>query len=840
MLRPATALCMEYATVGGRRGRHVPTGRGTDGTAGTFKAAAVPPPPAARNLVAKNLVIVESPTKAKTIGKYLGADYTVLASVGHVRDLPRSDFAIDVDKAKVALRYEVPKGSTKVVNQIRKAAKEAEHVFLATDLDREGEAIAWHVAEVAGIPTDVDNRIVFSEVTKDAIQAALAVPRRIDAHLVDAQQARRAVDRIVGYRLSPTLWRNVSSGISAGRVQSVALRLITDREDEVRRFVPEEYWDVAGAFDREGARFDTALHTVDGLRVITPKTMAEREEKGTQDRYRVLRDEATVEQLKARAGQVRSWSVDDVTRKEKLAHPRPPFTTSTLQVDAGNKFGWSASRIMKVAQQLYEGISIGSEGQVGLITYMRTDSLNLSQQALAEMTKLVARDYGSRYAVTKPRTYKSKAKGAQEAHEAIRPTSAERTPAKMRRFLDADQQKLYDLIWSRTVATQMAPAVLDTLRADIVAEAEELVFRVSGQVQKFDGYRRVYVEGSAGDEALPDLEDGQRLGLVEVVGTQHFTQPPPRYNQGSLIQLLEGEGIGRPSTYASIISVLLNREYVVLEGRAFRPTPLGEVVVAYLKQHFPEVVDVLFTARMEDELDEIASGNHGWGPVVSDFLTEVDDWIAERKPERPRIPIDDQQCPDCGAPMEKVFSGKSRQWFASCSRFPDCKGSLPLDSYGNVTTIEQLQPDPDVRCPECGKAMIRRDGRYGPFYGCQDYPSCKGITNVEQRVGIDCPKCGEGALTQRMSRYGKPFFGCNRYPDCDFAMWTVPLAQHCPSCDGPLKPPRKNAKNPTATCASCGEKVPVEADPPRVEPFEFVPGRDDAVEAAEVGAAAGT
>jgi DNA topoisomerase I len=797
--------------------------------------------------MAKNLVIVESPTKAKTIEKYLGKDYKVLASVGHVRDLPRSDFAIETE-GEVHLRYEVPKGSTKVVNQIKKEAKAAEHVFLATDLDREGEAIAWHVAEVAGIATDVDNRVVFTEITKDAILRAFESPRRIDGDLVDAQQARRAVDRIVGYRLSPTLWRNVSSGISAGRVQSVALRIIVDREDEVRAFVPQEYWSLHGRFAREGTPFEATLHNVDGRRVIEPKKFAEHAEKGNADKYLVVRDAESAELLQARSREAATWTVADVTRRETKRNPAPPFTTSTLQQEAERKLGFNASRTMRLAQQLYEGIDVGDgEGPVGLITYMRTDSINLGDTALTELAELVRTDYGERYALDKPRRYKGKAKGAQEAHEAIRPTSARRTPRRIGGRLDSDQRALYELIWKRTVATQMAPAVFDSVRADLTAagpgDDQELRYRVTGQVMKFDGFISVYMESRDDDEddsdsptkELPDLVDGQTLSLDDVRAEQHFTSPPPRFTGASLVKELEAEGIGRPSTYASIIQTLISREYVRLDSRRFFPTPLGEVVTAYLKQHFSEVVDISFTARMESELDEIAEGTAAWGSTVRDFLTEVDEWISERKPERPRIPIEGTECPDCGQAMEKVFSGKSRQWFASCHRWPDCKGTLPLDEYGNVTTVEELQPDDSVPCPECGKGTIRRQGRYGPFYGCQDYPHCKGIVNVERRIGFNCPKCaaGEsdavkagaepGQLTERMSRYGKPFYGCNRYPDCDFAMWTPPLAQPCPTCAGPLKPPRKNAKNPVGICAWCEERVEVDADAPRVTAEEFVP-----------------
>jgi DNA topoisomerase I len=787
--------------------------------------------------MAKNLVIVESPTKAKTIEKYLGRDYKVLASIGHVRDLPRSAFAVEVNDGSVALCYEVPKGSTKVVSQIKKAAKDAERVFLATDLDREGEAIAWHIAEVAGIDTGQENRVVFDEITRDAIVAAFRQPRRIDSHLVDAQQARRAVDRIVGYRLSPTLWRNVASGISAGRVQSAALRMICDREDEIRAFVAQEYWTIDGDFDRDGTRFATALHAVDGQRVATPKQLDERADKS---RYLLIADEDMAVALVARARAMSAWTVADTTRSQTRRNPKPPFTTSTLQQDASSRLGFSPARTMRVAQQLYEGIELGPEGAVGLITYMRTDSVNLSQTALREINQLVRSEYGQQYALDEPRRYKGRVKGAQEAHEAIRPSSVQRRPEQVARYLDADQRALYELIWKRTVATQMAQAIFDTVRADLVSDDGALRFRASGQVLRFDGFLRAYAEardedtggnGEAGEvtASLPDLEDGQVLRLVDVRPEQHFTDPPPRYTERSLIKELEEEGIGRPSTYASIIQVLLNREYVRLESRRFWPTPLGEVVTAYLKEHFGEIVDIQFTARMEDELDHIATGSQAWGPVVSNFLTEVDDWITERKPERPRIPIEGAECPDCGAGLEKVFSGKSRQWFASCVRFPDCKGTLPLDAAGNVTTIEELQPDESVRCPECGKPTIRREGRFGPFYGCQDYPTCKGIVNVEKRIGFGCPKCGEGQLVERTSRYGKPFYGCNRYPECDFALWTQPLAKGCPNCGGPLKPPRRNAKNPVGVCAHCEAKVPVEADPPRVIVTEWVPRTEDAM-----------
>ena len=797
--------------------------------------------------MATNLVIVESPTKASTIEKYLGDDYKVIASKGHIRDLPRSDFAVEVEGDQdVSLRYEISEGSKAAVETIRREARKADRVFLATDLDREGEAIAWHIAEVADIDPERDNRVVFTEITREAIVAAFEQPRPIDEGLVEAQQARRAVDRIVGYRLSPTLWRNVASGISAGRVQSAALRMITDREHEIRAFTPEEFWSLHGTFadpEAQATPVRAGLHTVDGRRVTDPKDHAERVEKATAQRYLVIRDGEHAEALQARTRAVEAWTVSDVQRRETKQNPAPPFTTSTLQQEAERKLGFSASRTMRVAQQLYEGMDVDGSGPVGLITYMRTDSVNLAASALEELGAYVREAYGPAYALDAPRRYGRSSKGAQEAHEAVRPTGVRRTPKAIAARLDRDQRRLYELIWKRTVATQMAPAVHDSVRADLVgSDGEgELRYRATGRVRKFDGFISVYLESTDEDEdrsarqggagtaeaesdALPELVEGATLTLSEVTAEQHHTQPPPRYTGASLVKALEAEGIGRPSTYASIIQTLLDRGYVELDQRKFTPTPLGEVVTAYLKQHFSEVVDLQFTARMEDELDEIARGEKRWGPVVTDFLEEVDRWIGERKPERPRIPMDDGvACPKCEAPMDKVFSGKSRRWFASCRRWPDCDGTLPLDRDGNPTEPDEPEIDPSVPCPECGKGTIRREGRFGPFYGCQDYPQCKGIVNVELRTDFTCPRCEEGVLVQKRTRRGKPFFGCNRYPECDFALWTTPLAQPCPHCGGPLKPPRKNAKEPTALCAACEEKTSVEADPPRVEPVEHVP-----------------
>jgi DNA topoisomerase I len=781
--------------------------------------------------VAENLVIVESPAKAKTIERYLGDRFTVLASYGHIRDLPRSDFAIEFGSdGGCRLVYEVPEKSKKHVAALRKAARTADTVWLAPDLDREGEAIAWHIAELLDLDPGTTNRVTFDEITEPAIRAAFEAPRSLNTALVDAQQARRAVDRIVGYRLSPVLWRTVSSGISAGRVQSVALRMIVDREDEIRAFVPEEYWSFPARFARDeggepepgvegdGARIDASLYAVDDLKVSTPKDLEGKSE-DRQAKLLVVRSEPEATRIAERARAI-DYTVAEVRRTEAKRNPKPPFKTSSLQGEA-SKYGFSARQTMAVAQQLYEGINLGGE-QVGLITYMRTDSLNLSEQALGEINGLVHERFGARYALEKPRRFAGTTKGAQEAHEAIRPTSVARTPEKVRRHLSAEQARLYELIWKRTVATQMAPAVFDRVSADVDGSDAEgrLSFRVTGQVETFDGFLRVYravrdedeLEDEVADR-LPQLEQGQRLHLAELLPEQHETSPPPRYSERTLVEALEEEGIGRPSTYASIISTLEQREYVRKESRRFFATALGEVVVSFLKAHFGEVVDIGFTARMEETLDEIAAGQEPWCRTVGGFLEEVDGWVKERKPERPRLPLHvPADCPVCGAAMERVFSGKSKQWFASCSRWPDCEGTLPLEEDGSVGEPEpEPEPDEDVRCPECGKAMMLRSGRFGDFFGCLDYPKCKGIRNLQQRLmyldedgrakPFRSPTDPEHSfMERRTSRYGKPFVGSTGYPRDEFAVWSIPLATPCPRCGAPLRPPPKNRKVPVAVC----------------------------------------
>ena len=806
--------------------------------------------------MADNLVIVESPAKAKTIQRYLGDGFEVLASYGHIRDLPRSNFAIELEDAGGChLVYEVPDKSSKHVSALKKAAKGAK-VWLAPDLDREGEAIAWHIAEVLGLDVAETNRVTFDEITKGAILEAFENPRSLNTALVDAQQARRAVDRIVGYRLSPVLWRTVASGISAGRVQSVALRIIVDREDEIRAFVPQEYWDFVGSLaevDGGSTSFDGKLHSLGDKRLATPKDLDKYEANPEKLAELLLVDsEDLAESVKGRALAL-DYTVREVRKTEAKRNPKAPFTTSTLQQDAANRLSFSARQTMSVAQQLYEGVKLGPQGEVGLITYMRTDSVNLSNQALGEIMGQITERFGERYVVDKPRAFKSRAKGAQEAHEAIRPTSMERDPESMRRYLKPEQFRLYDLIWKRTMATQMTPAVFDRVSADVVgteSDGTDFLFRVTGQQMKFDGFLKVYaawkdVDDQDADDAesdsLPDLTEGQRLDLTDLLTEQHFTSPPPRYTEASLVKKLEEEGIGRPSTYASIISTIAARDYVQIESRRFFPTPLGEVVVSFLKAHFGEVVDIGFTSRMEATLDEIAEGDEKWCATVTRFLDEVDNWVKERKPERPRLPLTEEAaCPVCGKPMEKVFSGKSKSWFASCGDWPDCDGTLPLNDDGTVGEPEpEPEPDPNVICPEDGGMMIPKTGRFGRFYGCENYPKCKGITNVQHRAvykdadgevkAFRSPTSSAAFMEKRTSRYGKPFLGSTGYPDDQFAIWSLPLAQPCPECGAPLRKPPKNRKVPTVVCTGPTLEHVFEAedfDLPEVVAIEVVPGSE--------------
>jgi DNA topoisomerase-1 len=688
--------------------------------------------------VPKNLVIVESPAKAKTIEKYMGKDYKVLASMGHVRDLPKSDFGIEINGG-VTLKYEaISRGpSKKAMTEIRKAAKDAETIWLAADPDREGEAIAWHVSKLAKFKPEQTRRVTFFEITKRAVTEAFDNPRDIDMALVDAQQARRGVDRIVGYKLSPLLWRNVGPNLSAGRVQSSALRLVVQREREIRVFNPEEFWDLTAALETEAKESFKAIHPY-----------SEKEKFSLPSG-----DEATSLVERVKPG---PWVVREVRKSERKRKPPAPFKTSTLQQAGSSKLGLPTWKTMKLAQALYEA---------GHITYMRTDSTNLANEALGEIGNVVEAQFGKNY--HQVRKFSAKTKGAQEAHEAIRPTSAAQMPKAMKASLSADEFKLYEMIWQRTMASQMAEAVYDATSVDI--ESNGVTFRATGQIIKFDGFMRVYLERGDDDpeEAegiLPELTEGQPLNLAKLEAEQHFTQPPPRYTEATLVREMENLGIGRPSTYAPTVRLLGDRDYVRTESRRLFPTPRGEVVVELLETHFPEIVDHEFTARMEEDLDEIAEGAKKMDPVIRQFFESFMAHLEEQsdKMSRPERPTD-QTCPDCGRPVVKKF-GKHGLWFLSCSGWPDCKWSQQLDENGDPL------PEPEgigEKCPKCESELVQKTGRFGPFVGCSNYPDCKYIKKEPPKeTGEQCPNCSS-PLVEKRGRFG-PFVGCSNYPECKY------------------------------------------------------------------------
>ena len=752
----------------------------------------------------KTLVVVESPTKAKTLERYLGPDYTVRASFGHIRDLPKSKLGVDTER-EFEPEYVVPEDSEKHVRALRAALKKADDLVLATDFDREGEAIAYHVAEVLKIDPAAAKRVTFTEITRDAILEAFQSPRAIDLRLVEAQQARRILDRLVGYRLSPVLWKKVRPGLSAWRVQSVALRLIVDRDREIAAFVPVEYWSVDVRLTPEG---DEAPFAARLIEIPDGKLATSPDKKGI-----TLSAEADAA---LHAGRLReaAYRVREVREKEVKRNPAPPFTTSTLQQEAARKLGFGARRTMRLAQQLYEGIDLPGEGRVGLITYMRTDSTTIAESALREIAEVVRTEFGAAYALKQPRRYKAKQRGAQEAHEAIRPTSAMRTADRVAGALDKGQLALYRLIWQRTVASQMSEARFDQVSVDIEASAgdDRYLLRATGQTMTFDGFRRVYFEGrdDTADEdaesALPRLTAEQVLRLLEVLPEQHFTQPPPRFTEASLVKALEELGIGRPSTYASIISTLQDRGYVRLEERRFFPEDVGEVVTDLLKEFFPDVVDVNFTAKMEEDLDEIAEGSLRWVQVLDEFYGPFERLLEKNEGEIQRFEeVLDESCPLCPqegrAPGHLVIKLGRYGKFIGCSNWPDCSYIRNLDG--------QERKEPEVleeTCPECGKPLAKKWGRFGPFIGCTGYPECRYIKREEQKTGVKCPKCGQGDLVVKRARRGKRgslFYGCNRYPECDFTVGQRPVPDPCPSC-GSLMVQQKDG---TTKCTGCGTIV---------------------------------
>ena len=708
---------------------------------------------------AGDLVIVESPAKAKTIERYLGQGYTVLASYGHVRDLPQRSLGVDVD-GDFTPRYEPLKDRRKDLDKLADRARRADLVWLATDLDREGESIAWHIAEYAQLPADRVRRVTFSEITKPAIEAAFADPRGINLDLVNAQQARRVIDRLVGYKLSPLVSSKIRRGLSAGRVQSVAVRLVVEREREIERFVAEEYWtieaDLARREGRTGA-FKAQLTRIDG----------EKARVGTEQ-------EALAHQQAMRDA---TYTVSRVTRSQQRKNAPPPFTTSTLQQEASRKLGYGARRTMSIAQRLYEGVAL-PEGQVGLITYMRTDSVVMSAGAVREARGVIGQRHGAEFVPERPNAFRTRSRGAQEAHEAIRPSSFARAPEALGAHLKPEELKLYELIWRRALASQMAPARFDQVGVDV--EAGRYLLHAGARKRVFDGYQALYVEGKDDEEderltVLPDLRDGEPLDLRDVTAEQHFTQPPPRFTEATLIKALEEHGIGRPSTYAPTLETIRQRGYVTIKDRRLFPEEPAFRVTDLLVEHFPEIVDVAFTARMEEQLDDIARGEQEWVPTVRDFWGPFSVKVAEgREKIAKQVEMTDIVCPVSGHFMVKRLGRNG--WFLGCSSYPECKHTMPLPGE------EEEMPDlPGVgeTCPLCGEGTLTaRRGRFGPFVGCDRYPDCRFIKKdaqpASERFGT-CPQCGQGTVVTKRARRGRrPFWGCDRYPDCDYATWTRP------------------------------------------------------------------
>ncbi len=730
----------------------------------------------------RNLVIVESPAKARTLAGLLGPQYDVHASVGHVRDLPKTKLGVDIDDG-FAPRYVVPREKAKVVRQLKAAAEDADRIYLATDPDREGEAIAWHVLEAVGLEGKPHQRVVFHEVTKDAVLDAFAHPRQINERLVDAQQARRILDRLVGYKISPVLWQKIRRGLSAGRVQSVAVRMVVEREKEITAFVPLEYWTL-----------DARLAKAKGDGTLTARLTGLAGKRKKLEISSAAESDRLVALLRPAL-----YTVTSVRKKDVHQQPAPPFSTSSLQQEASRRLGFTAKRTMTVAQQLYEGLSVKG-AQIGLITYMRTDSTNVASVALSETREYIAERFGASLVPAAPRVFRKKAKGAQEAHEAIRPTSVRREPASLKTALNRDQLRLYTLVWQRMVASQMADAVYDQTSVEIEAQpkegADRYLFRAARSFLRFPGYRQVYQESTEEAETeekrpLPSLGEGEELRLQELLPEQHFTEPPPRFTEATLVKAMEENGIGRPSTYAPILSTIQDRGYVEKEGRALKPKELGVVVNDLLVSYFPEITAVSFTAEMEEELDEIAGGQREWQPVVRDFYQPLQAALSVAE-TAPRVEEKTGEvCEKCGQPMVIRWGRFGR--FLACSGFPECKNSRPLERQ------EEPVEATDEICPVCGKPMVIRRGRFGPFLACSDYPTCRGTRRILNKVGVACPECG-GDIVAKRTRRGRTFYGCANYPKCRFTSWSRPLAEPCPECGGVIVA-QAGSK---AKCLKCG------------------------------------
>ncbi|WP_276352514.1 type I DNA topoisomerase [Cohnella caldifontis] len=685
--------------------------------------------------MADSLVIVESPAKAKTIGKYLGSKFIVKASMGHIRDLPKSQIGVEIEK-QFQPKYITIRGKGNVLKELKDASKKVKKIYLAADPDREGEAIAWHLAHYLELDEKDACRVVFNEITKQAVKDAFKTPRPIDMNLVNAQQARRVLDRLVGYKISPLLWKKVKKGLSAGRVQSVAVKLVYDRENEIKSFVPEEYWSITAHLMKGNASFEAKFHAVDGDK-------------------KELRSEDDVKEVLARIGKS-AFTVSDVREKERQRHPSPPFITSSLQQEAARKLNFRASKTMQVAQQLYEGVDLGPEGTVGLITYMRTDSTRISPVAQEEAAGFIKEKYGADYVPETPRNYVRKNSNAQDAHEGIRPTSVLRDPDSVKTYLSRDQLRLYKLVWERFVASQMASAVLDTMTVDL--NAGPVQFRAVGSKLKFPGFMKVYVEGNddgSTDEErlLPPLQAGETVKMSKIDPKQHFTQPPPRYTEARLVRTLEELGIGRPSTYAPTLETIQKRGYVAIEEKKFVPTELGELIVQLMEEFFPEILDVEFTANMEGELDEVEEGKEDWVQVIDEFYDSFKKRLAVAEEEMKEIEIRDE-------PSDEI-------------------------------------------CDKCGKPMVYKMGRFGKFLACSGFPDCRNTKPIVKDTGVGCPKCGKGQIVERRSKKGRLFFGCDRYPECDYVSWDKPVSKPCPDCGG-LMVEKRSRGNVQWHCTACG------------------------------------
>ena len=736
--------------------------------------------------MAKNLVIVESPAKAKTIGKYLGRDYQVKASVGHIMDLPKNKLGVDVQNG-FAAEYHVIQGKAKVVEELRKAAKDKEYIYLASDPDREGEAIAWHIAEKIGKKGKKIRRLLLNEITKKAVQEAVKRPAELNRDLYESQIARRVLDRLVGYQISPLLWKKVRRGLSAGRVQSVAVRVITEREREILAFVPEEYWSIIANLEGKiPPAFEARLAKV-GDKRLDNKT------------FRIANEAEAKEILEHLEGA--TWTVAKVEKRDRRRNPAPPFITSRLQQEASRKLGYSPARTMGIAQRLYMGVDLGDEGSVGLITYMRTDSPRISPEMSAAARTYITETYGESYVPERPNAYRS-AKTAQEAHEAIRPTALEYTPERVAPHLSREELNLYTLIWNRFLASQMAPALFEQTSVDITAN--DCTFRATGQVLRFDGFLRIYMEGKddkTGDEdddaetQLPPLSDGDLLRLLQLTPNQHFTQPPPRFTQATLIKELEEKSIGRPSTYASIMETILNKEYVQEdEQRRLRPTQLGMLVNDLLVGSFPDVLNVEFTAGMEAVLDQIEDGQEDWRRAIERFYVPFSSDLERADKEMRDVKGSgeptDIACTECADGKMTIRWGRNGE-FLACSNYPQCKSTrnFTRDEHGQIIPQEKEQMLTDEMCEKCGKPMQVRFSRYGKFLGCSGYPECTNIRKPGKpvkSVGVQCSECHEGEMLQKWSRRGKVFYSCSRYPKCKFALWDRPVPEPCPRCQAPF------------------------------------------------------